>query len=152
MHLLSLLQQLRHQLQPLLPAVPNRVSSPKKILDVGNCVPDHNAIRRMLESKFAAQVLQTHGPDDTLELLKREKVDLVLINRKLDQDYSDGIEILKQIKGIPELAAIPVMIVTNYEEHQLASIQAGGIRGFGKLELNKPETHQRIEAVLQGKS
>ena len=58
----------------------------KRVLDVGNCVPDHAAIRTMLERTFGAEVLQTDGPDDTLALLCREPVDLVLVNRKLDQD------------------------------------------------------------------
>jgi len=63
----------------------------KRVLDVGNCVPDHAAIRTMLEQTFGAEVLQTDGPDDTLALLRREPVNLVLVNRKLDHDYSDGL-------------------------------------------------------------
>jgi hypothetical protein len=71
----------------------------KRVLDVGNCVPDHAAIRNMLTSTFDVKVLQTHGPEDTLALLHREPIDLVVINRKLDQDYSDGIEIYIETVG-----------------------------------------------------
>jgi two-component system chemotaxis response regulator CheY len=74
----------------------------------------------------------------------------VLINRKLDADYSDGIEILKLIKADATVADVPVMIVTNYPEHQDAAIAAGGIRGFGKLEYDRPETKERLAAVLNG--
>ncbi|HTI50565.1 MAG TPA: hypothetical protein VL475_06435, partial [Planctomycetaceae bacterium] len=77
---------------------------PRQILDVGQCVPDHAAIRRLLESRFGANVVQTHALDDTLERLREASFDLVLINRKLDLDYSDGIEILKAIKADPKLA------------------------------------------------
>ena len=38
----------------------------KRVLDVGNCVPDHAAIRSLLERTFRAEVAQTHGPEDTL--------------------------------------------------------------------------------------
>ena len=60
------------------------------VLDVGNCVPDHASIKRMLLANFDVEVLQTHQVQDTLALLRKQPVDLVLINRKLDCDYSDG--------------------------------------------------------------
>jgi CheY-like chemotaxis protein len=44
---------------------------------------------------------------------------------------------------------IPVMLITNYAEHQQQAIAAGAILGFGKLELNAPETLKRLEAVLR---
>ena len=120
----------------------------RTVLDVGNCAPDHFAIKRMLSSKFEASVLQTHGAQDTLQTLRSQHVDLVLINRKLDQDYSDGTEILKLIKADSQLSSIPVMLVTNLDEYQAAAIQLGAEPGFGKLALDTPATHQRIAAVL----
>jgi CheY-like chemotaxis protein len=120
----------------------------KRVLDVGNCVPDHSAIRNMLVSTFQAEVLQTHGPEDTLDLLHREPVDLVVINRKLDRDYSDGLDILKQIKADEQIAHIPVMLVTNYAEHQEAAVKEGAEYGFGKLQLSTPETRDRLARFL----
>ncbi len=121
---------------------------PKTVLDVGNCVPDHAAIRGMLQRTYGANVLQTHGPDDTLAALERGGIDLVLINRKLDQDYSDGIEILRLIKKDERLRAVPVMIVTNYPDHQAAAVAEGAEYGFGKLELAAPQTHERLSKYL----
>jgi CheY-like chemotaxis protein len=117
---------------------------PGQILDVGQCVPDHAAIRRLLESRFGAHVEQTHALDDTLTRLRETAFDLVLINRKLDRDYSDGIEILKAIKADPHLASTPVMLVTNYPEHQELAIAAGAEPGFGKDSLSAPETIARL--------
>ena len=121
----------------------------RKVLDVGNCGPDHAAVRRMLMQHFDVEVLQAHSPVDTMELLTAQSVDLVLINRKLDQDYSDGTEILKQIKADPKLASVPVMLVTNYEEHQQAAMQLGAERGFGKLSLNDSQTQERLSQFLR---
>jgi CheY-like chemotaxis protein len=121
----------------------------RRVLDVGNCVPDHAAIRRMLTNNFSAEVLQTHVLNDTLDLLRSEHVDLVLINRKLDHDYSDGVEILKQIKADPQLANIPVMIITNYPEHQDIAESLGALRGFGKLELGTADTQHKLAKVLR---
>ncbi len=118
------------------------------VLDVGNCGPDHGAIKRMLQTNFNATVLQSHGLDDTLQILRTKKVDLVLINRKLDQDYSDGVEILKQIKADSAIAAVPVMIITNYEEHQNNAVALGAVYGFGKLEINSAATKEKLSKLL----
>lgn len=121
----------------------------KQVLDVGQCVPDHAAIRRLVERNFQANVVQTHELADTLAELRGNRFDLVLINRKLDQDYSDGMDILKQIKADPELASVPVMLVTNYREHQAAAVASGAVPGFGKNELGSPQTLAKLRHFLE---
>lgn len=120
----------------------------KKVLDVGNCGPDLAAITQFLTSKFDCTVEQAHGTDDALAKLKADKFDLVTINRKLDADYSDGVEVLKAIKAESELADVPVMLVTNLPEHQELAVSLGAVQGFGKLEYDKPETVEKVAAVL----
>lgn len=120
----------------------------KRVLDVGQCGPDHATIRNYLTANFDCEVVQTHGLADTLNELKAGEYHLVLVNRKLDANYSDGIEILRAIKADRETADVPVMIVTNYPEHQDAAIAAGAHRGFGKLEYDRPETREKLAAVL----
>jgi CheY-like chemotaxis protein len=120
---------------------------PKRVLDVGNCQPDHAAIRQLL-SRFDCEVLQAHGVADALEALRAGGVDLVLVNRKLDADYSDGVEVIRQIKADPAFADTPVMLITNYPEHQDAAESLGALRGFGKLEFGKPETLDRLTPIL----
>ena len=120
----------------------------RKVLDVGNCAPDHASIKRLLTRHFDVEVHQTHAATDTLKLLRQQSVDLVLINRKLDCDYSDGTEILIQLKADPLLAKTPVMIITNYSEHQDSAVALGAERGFGKLELQDPTTRQKLNAFL----
>jgi len=120
----------------------------KRVLDVGQCGPDHATIRHYLTNNFDVEVVQTHGLLDTLSELRANEYHLVLVNRKLDADYSDGIEILRAIKADREVAHVPVMIVTNYPDHQAAAVAAGAHRGFGKLEYSQPETKERLAAVL----
>ena len=121
---------------------------PKTLLDCGNCGPDFNSVRRMAVTNFGASVLQSHGAADTLEILRTRQIDLVTVNRKLDRDYSDGMEVVKAIKADPEVGTVPVMLVTNYEEHQLSAMEAGCVRGFGKLEINEPSTRDAIAPFL----
>ena len=119
-----------------------------RVLDVGNCGHDHGQIRSMLQRNFGAVCATADTADETLQRLAAERFDLVLINRKLDHDYSDGIEILKRIKQDAELAGLPVMLVSNYAEHQEAAVALGALPGFGKQQLNSPVTLERLSAVL----
>ncbi len=121
----------------------------QKLLDVGNCVPDHAAIRALVTGNFDAEVLQAHGADDALAFLRQGPIDLVLINRKLDYDYSDGIEILKRIKADPALATTPVMLITNYPEYQQAAVAAGAEYGFGKDDLHDAATIKKLAKFLR---
>ena len=121
---------------------------PKRVLDVGQCVPDHAAIRRLVEGNFDAQVVQAHSPDEAIEQLHDGPFDLVLINRKLDRDYSDGIDILKAIKANAEIAHVPVMLITNYPDHQELAQAAGGEPGFGKDALGSPLVREMLAKYL----
>jgi CheY-like chemotaxis protein len=121
---------------------------PKRVLDVGQCGPDHATIRRYLTRHFDCEISKADTGDDALAMLKRGEFDLVLVNRKLDVDYSDGLDVVRQIKADPETSAMPVMMVTNYPEHQDAAVAAGAVRGFGKLEYDKTETLDCLAEVL----
>lgn len=120
----------------------------KIVVDCGNCGPDYNSIRKLIQSHFSAAVLQTDGLEDTVELLQQRPVDLVLVNRKLDRDYSDGIDVVRALKADQRFAHVPVMLVTNYDEHQQEAISVGAVRGFGKLALDDPATVALLADVL----
>ena len=121
---------------------------PKRVLDIGQCSPDHFSIRSYLTRNFDCEVVQVDDAAGALAELKGKHFDLVLVNRKLDRDYSDGIEVIRKLKADPDAASVPIMLVTNYPEHQDAAMAVGAIRGFGKLEFAKPETRERLAEVL----
>jgi CheY-like chemotaxis protein len=121
----------------------------KRVLDVGQCVPDHAAICSLLERRFGAEVLAADDLEQTLAALRQGPVDLVLVNRKLDADYSDGLEIIRHIKSDPHLAAVPVMLVTNYPEYQQQAVAAGAAPGFGKAELSSPATLEKLAEYVR---
>ncbi|MHB0956374.1 MAG: response regulator [Pirellulaceae bacterium] len=121
---------------------------PKRVLDIGNCLPDHRAIVTMIESNFDARVSQADRWDDAVEQLRSQPFDLVLVSRKLDIDYSDGLEVIRRIKQDPQLKSLPVMMVTNFGEHQQQAVQAGAVEGFGKQSLRAPGTLQKLAPFL----
>lgn len=120
----------------------------RHVLDVGQCNPDHVSISRMLKEHFDVEIVRTHLPSDTLAALQDRDFDLVLINRKLDQDYSDGMNIVRSIKSDASLSQTPVMLVSNYPEAHETAMSAGAIYGFGKAELGSPDVIERLSAVL----
>ncbi|MBL8018597.1 MAG: response regulator [Leptospirales bacterium] len=120
---------------------------PLRVLDVGQCRPDHSSIRYLFES-LGAQVEQSQLIPEALERVANEKFDLVLVNRKLDYDYSDGTELIRQMKENPVTRDTPVMLISNYEEAQQEAVGLGAEPGFGKLELSDPGVRNRLKQFL----
>lgn len=113
---------------------------PKRVLDIGNCDPDHHAIKRLIEREFEAVVVRSHGQDDSLRALREQRYDLVLVNRVMDRDGSEGLPIIQAMKQDADLAEIPVLMITNYPDHQETAVAAGAEPGFGKRDLGKGQT------------
>lgn len=120
----------------------------KAVLDVGNCGPDHGAITRLLENNFGAEVVQAHGLDEALQALGSRPFDLVLVNRIMDRDGSEGLEIIKRIKTDKELGGCPVMMITNFADHQEIAVEAGAEPGFGKNHLHDASTLENLGRFL----
>jgi DNA-binding NarL/FixJ family response regulator len=120
----------------------------KTVLSVGNCSMDHGAIARMLAGYFDVEVLRSARLDDTLTALRSTHVDLVLVNRILDADGTEGMEVIREIKASLDQSGVPVMLVSNYPEHQATAIAAGGEPGFGKSELGDPQTREKLARFL----
>ena len=118
------------------------------VLDIGNCDADHMFLESMFQSNFGATLLRAHRLDDAQDKIKGNTVDLILINRLLDTDGSEGMDVLRKLKSDPESQNIPAMIITNYEEHQEAAMDEGAVRGFGKSALRSEETRKVIDEVL----
>lgn len=121
----------------------------KRVLDVGQCSLDHGSIRRLVEGQFGAEVVQAHQIRDALAALRKEAFDLVLVNRKLDSDGDDGLKLIQAMKADANLSSTPVMLVTNFEQHQQTAIAAGAEPGFGKAQLADPSTREKLSRFLE---
>ena len=118
------------------------------ILDVGQCDPDHSQIRRMLHDAVGADVRRAHTIDDALSQAKTTVFDLILVNRILDRDGSEGLELVRRLKADEATSATPVMLVSNYADAQAAARAAGAVPGFGKNDVGSPVTRELIRATL----
>jgi CheY-like chemotaxis protein len=123
----------------------------RRLLDLGNCSPDHGTLTRFVSQHFSADVAWAHDEDEALAQLREGQFDLVIVNRKLDRDGSDGLEIIERLKADAKLASVPVMLLTNYADYQDAAVKLGAERGFGKSDYAKPETVEKLRPFLSGK-
>jgi PleD family two-component response regulator len=119
-----------------------------RVLDVGNCDPDHAAIRRMLQEHFEVDVDRVMFVREALERLGSTPYALVLVNREIFDDGSPGIELVKAMQADPAIARTPVMLVSNFADAQAAAVAAGARPGFGKAALRSPETLRRLGEIL----
>jgi CheY-like chemotaxis protein len=120
----------------------------KRILSVGQCDMDHGSLARFFDKHFDVEIERAALASDALDKLREGKFELVLINRKLDADYSDGTEIIRTLKSDPELSKTPAMLVSNFPEAQQAAIAIGAERGFGKSELSSADVVERLSEFL----
>ncbi|QDT27012.1 hypothetical protein Pan153_12020 [Gimesia panareensis] len=120
----------------------------KRVLSVGQCLPDASALSRFLNKHFEVQIEEADVEQDTLQKLKDTAYDLVMINRKLDADYSDGIELMQKIKNTPDVKPCTLMLVSNYVEYQEQAVGVGAAYGIGKNEYRDPETVARLQPYL----
>ncbi len=119
----------------------------KRVLDVGQCNPDHMALRGLIES-FGAEMDRVALPSQAMELLEKDSYDLVLVNRKIDQDYSDGTELIKMMKSNEKTRSIPVMLISNLSDAQKEAVSLGAEKGFGKDYLRARNTVELLQPYL----
>jgi len=123
--------------------------SQRHILDVGNCTPDHFAIRRMLEQHFDVAIDRVMHVADAIERMRDTAYDLVLVNRLIFDGGAEGIELLRRAKSDAALRSTPIMMISNYADAQAAAMREGGQPGFGKASLDAPETIARLAKILR---
>lgn len=123
--------------------------SAPRVLDVGNCSPDHQALRGVLERHFGAQVEAADSGAEAIDRLRNTSFDLVLVNRVFDADGSDGLGLIQSMQADSGLASIPVMLVTNFPDHQQRAIEQGALPGFGKRELGSAAMLDQLRPLLE---
>ncbi len=122
---------------------------PKHVLSVGQCGFDHGSIAATLAKHFACDVTPVAtAAEAERRLAAGPPPDLVLVNRRFDADGDDGLALIRTLKQSPARAAVPVMLVSNYAEDQTQAEAAGAAPGFGKAELARPETLDKLRPFL----
>ena len=105
----------------------------------------------MIETQFAVCVDGVMYIRDAEETLNRRRYDLVLVNRLIAADGSDGVELIRWMRTNYLTAGIPIMLVSDYADAQQHAVADGAIPGFGKAALHAAETLGQLAAFLPRK-
>lgn len=120
-----------------------------RVLSVGQCGYDHGQISHYFDRTFGADVLPSDTQNAAIAALRDQgPFDLVLVNRIGDRDGAPGVALIQTLKTDPDLARVPVILVSNYESAQAEAQALGALPGFGKAELGSREAEQRIRAAF----
>ncbi|MBR9705217.1 hypothetical protein GOV12_07430 [Candidatus Pacearchaeota archaeon] len=113
----------------------------KKVLVVGNCNFDGPRICKFIDSNFSAKSCEAKSIKISKDMIKKDKYDLILVNRVCVGDGNMGLELVDYIKN--ENMDIPTMIITNYKDKMDEAITHGAVKGFGKEDLDSNEDKVR---------
>ena len=94
-------------------------------------------LSRLLQDEL--QVLTARSAEECFEVLKRETVDLMLLDLLMPE--MDGLAILREIRRNPAIATIPVIVVTAWDD---VSALAEAKRLGAKECLIKPVFRRRL--------
>ena len=113
-------------------------------------VDDHslcrNGLTDLLQQRGGMQVVASTGdPTQVVGLLRRHAPDLVVLDLRMPE--MDGFKVIQELRGNPETATIPVLIVTgdsisDSEREQLANLSV-----LHKGDISAEEYRHLIEGV-----
>ncbi|MFN0135411.1 MAG: response regulator, partial [Phycisphaerae bacterium] len=118
---------------------------------VGNCDPDHGSIRRMLVNHFEVEVDRVMFPAEALREMGQQTYALVLINRLIFADDSDGLVLVRAMQADEKLRNTPIMMISNFADAQARAVADGAVPGFGKATVDAPDTLDRLAQYMPPK-
>jgi two-component system chemotaxis response regulator CheY len=94
------------------------------------------------------QILEAGNGSEALEILRREKVDLVLSD--INMPVMDGLEFVRQLRGVENAKGIPVVMITTEgsESHVMEAISCGA-RGYIRKPFTPDQMKQHVLPLLQ---
>jgi two-component system, response regulator RpfG len=103
-------------------------------------------IVRQIDPKLNLELFDT--PSRALEYARHNRVDMVLTDYKLPE--FDGIELVKQIRGLAHCVDIPVVVITVVDDRQVRynALEAGATEFLNKP-LDEHETRARCANLLE---
>jgi CheY-like chemotaxis protein len=123
-----------------------------RVLDVGQCGPDHSQITRLLQTVADARADAADSMTAALEAARSGGYDLILVNRVFDATGESGLDLIARLRDDAATKNTPVMLVSNHADAQEAAGRLGALPGFGKAALGAPGTAERLRGVLAAKA
>lgn len=110
-------------------------------------VDDSRAIRLTIAlalKQAGHRVVEAASGEDALELLKTEKVDLIISD--INMPGMDGNQLVQRIKAHPDYCSIPIiMLTTENAQGRLSDAKKAGAIGW----MNKPFKAEQLVAAVK---
>lgn len=119
---------------------------PVVVLSVGQCGFDDTRLARLLRDECNALLDRAYTATDAQRMLAEKQYRLVLANRVFDSTAESGVEFIRTCKAAGH--ATPMMLVSDYNDAQVAAVEAGALPGFGKSQIFSPSVAEMLRAVL----
>ncbi|MCF8496026.1 MAG: PleD family two-component system response regulator [Alphaproteobacteria bacterium] len=118
-----------------------------RILVVDDILPNVKLLEAKLSSEYYDVITATNGPE-ALEKIERDKPDLVLLDVMMPG--MDGFEVCARIKARPDLAHIPVVMVTALtdSEDKVRGLEAGA-DDFLSKPINDTALMARVRSLVR---
>jgi DNA-binding response OmpR family regulator len=115
-------------------------------------VEDDRFLRELIARKLrneGYEVIEAVDGEEGLKRIKEEKPDLVLLDLILPG--IDGFEVLERSKGDPEIASIPVIILSNLGQREEIErgLKLGAIDYLIKAHFTPGEIIEKIKNILK---
>lgn len=116
-----------------------------KLLIVEDDVLLDEAYRRKCETDYETRIV-TDGVSGIKET-RKWKPDIILLDIYLP-GKSDGLDVLREIKKDPELAKIPVLVITNLPDAAEKVIALGADKCFMKTDVDLDLIKENLDSLL----
>jgi DNA-binding response OmpR family regulator len=105
---------------------------------------------KMKFSKVGYQVVLVSNPTEVVGRIKEVKPALVLLDRRFGE--GDGLEILKQLRLLPEAKTLPVFLLSNQDPNaeELTTLKAlGGCEYLVKEKIELNDLVAKVKQVVE---
>ena len=118
-----------------------------RVLIIDDDVDFARLVTRLLDSPLRRyQVLSAHSAREGIELMQRQRPDLLLLDLKLPD--MDGVQVIERLRGDPAWAGLPIVVVSAQEEIDTLEALNGGMVIAKSSGLNVGEAVQWIQQVV----
>lgn len=119
----------------------------KKVLVIDDDEMNLQIAKMVLEKKLACEVICADNGFDGLEILRNERVNLILLD--ILMPVYDGIEMLRDIRGDKRTKDIPVMMLTaSGDVDNIHKVGALGVKDYIKKPFMPADLVKRVEKKL----
>lgn len=123
--------------------------------NVRTLIVDDSSVMRKIVARALQQggvslgeVLEAGNGSEALEILRQQKVDLVLSD--INMPVMDGLEFVRQLQGVENAKGVPVLMITTEgsESHVMQAI-SNGARGYIRKPFTPDQMKQHVLPLLQ---